>query len=343
MKAMVLNAPGDVAISDIATPVIREGDVLVKVSFVGFCGGDLNGFRGSFPLQTYPVVLGHEVGGVIEATGAAVPKNILPGQRVTLNPYQSCGVCSPCRSGRPNACVDNRTMGVRRPGAMTSSIAVPWQALYSSEILTPLQLALVEPLAVGFHAVSRGRVSGNDTLVVIGCGVVGLGAVFSSVLRGARVVAVDLDQKKLEIAKAIGAQVTVNAATEDLHSILSTMTDGAGCDVIIEAVGSPSTIQSAIEEVAFGGRVVCIGYTKLPVACNAQLIVQKELDIYGSRNSLGEFGDVISALERGSFPLDLVISRIVPLEEAPAALAEWNEQPHRYTKIMVDLRDEVRL
>ena len=159
INALVLVEPGQTEIREIDMPVPGEGEALLQVSYVGFCGGDLNGYRGLFELQEYPNVLGHEVGATIIQTGAQVPAEFMPGMNVTVNPYQNCGHCLSCRKGRPNACQDNKTMGVRRPGAMTTFIAVPWQKLHVSANLSLRELALVEPLTVGFHAAARGRVA----------------------------------------------------------------------------------------------------------------------------------------------------------------------------------------
>lgn len=340
MRALILNGPGSVALGSIDPPSLKDGQVLLRVAYVGFCGGDLNGFRGLFGLQTYPVVLGHEVGAVVETVASGVPSHICPGDRVTLNPYQSCGQCSACKKGRPNACVDNRTMGVRRPGAITPLIAVPWQSLHSSKTLSLRALALVEPLSVGFHAANRGRMAAGDTTAVIGCGIVGLGVIHSAARKAARVIAVDIDDAKLALARDAGAVATINSAKADLHQALRDLTASGGCDVVVEAVGSPSTFRAAVDEVAFGGRVVYIGYSKKPVEYDAQAFVQKELDILGSRNALGEFAEVIAALEDGGFPIDAVITRTVDLDHAASVLEDWDKAPAAYTKILVDMTKE---
>jgi threonine dehydrogenase-like Zn-dependent dehydrogenase len=220
---------------------------------------------------------------------------------------------------------------------MTKYVSVPWQNLYSSEKLSLKELALVEPLTVGFHAVARGRVSANDRVAVIGCGIVGMGALAGSVNRGAEVIAIDIDDSKMQTAKKIGAAHTINTSKVDLHEALVEITDGDGPDVIIEAVGSPVTYRAAVEEVAYTGRVVCIGYAKKPVEFNTGVFVRKEIEILGSRNCQGEFTDVISYLESGRFPVDDVITRVVSLDDAGAALAEWSVNPGPVTKIMVDL------
>jgi threonine dehydrogenase-like Zn-dependent dehydrogenase len=335
MKALFLLEPGKTEIREIEKPAPTPGQVLVKVGMVGFCGGDLNAFRGVFPMQQYPMILGHEIGGVIEATTRGVPENLHPGMRVTVSPYKSCGECPACENGRPNACRSNQTMGVMRHGAMTEYIAVPWQDIYSSSKLGLRELALVEPLAVGFHAVHRGRVGGSDTVLVMGCGIVGMGAVAGAAWQGAEVIASDIDDGKLSLALEAGARHNVNPEKKDLRGCLSSLTGGRGPDVVIEAVGRPETYRSAVEEAAFTGRVVYIGYTKAPVEYETRLFVQKELDILGSRNAMGEFTEVIEMLEAGRFPTARAVSREIPLDEAGRALADWSADPMGVVKIMV--------
>jgi threonine dehydrogenase-like Zn-dependent dehydrogenase len=338
--ALVLVEPGKTEIREIDVPTSGPEDVLLQVNRVGFCGGDLNGFRGLFELQEYPNVLGHEVGATILEVGNQVPGIFRPGMHVTVNPYLNCGVCLSCRKGRPNACQDNKTMGVRRPGAMTHLIRVPWQKLHSSPTLSVRELALVEPLTVGFHAVSRGRVATGEKVAVIGCGIVGMGAVAGAVHRGAEVIAIDIDDAKMQTAHLAGAVHTINTTRVDLHNALMDITNGDGPDVIIEAVGHPATYRAAVDEVAYTGRVVYIGYAKKPVDYNTGTFVRKEIEILGSRNCLGEFPEVIDYLEAGKFPVDAVISRTVPLEQAGAALAAWSENPGPITKIMVDFDNQ---
>jgi threonine dehydrogenase-like Zn-dependent dehydrogenase len=223
---------------------------------------------------------------------------------------------------------------------MTEYVAVRWQDIHTSERLSLQELALVEPLTVGFHAVERGRTTAEDTVAVIGCGIVGMGAVAAAAQRGARVIAVDIDDDKIALARQAGAAEGFNSTRMDLHQGLSHLTHGYGPEVVIEAVGNPTTFRAAVDEVAYTGRVVYIGYAKTPVEYNSALFVQKELEIYGSRNSVDNFGDVISMLENGSFPSEQVISEVVPLEEAGDALARWSKEPGRFTKIMVSLDDE---
>lgn len=336
MKALVLKQPGQASIETVPDPVVSEKDVLLKVRMVGFCGSDLNSFRGLNPLVSFPRILGHEVSATV-VQGDGGHSGLTPGTDVALCPYTSCGKCASCRRGRFNACQFNQTLGVQRDGALCEFIVMPRDKLYPAR-LSPKELCLVEPLTVGFHAVARGRVTTDDTVAILGCGGVGLGAVAASSLRGARTICLDLDDKKLDLARSAGAAHTINSLREPLHESLLELTSGRGPDVVIEAVGTPATFRSAVEEVAFTGRVVYIGYAKEPVSYETRLFVQKELDVLGSRNGQPEdFRAVIRLLESRKFPVEQAVSLIVPLEEAPHALRSWSEDPSRYQKILVSL------
>jgi threonine dehydrogenase-like Zn-dependent dehydrogenase len=333
MKAVSLLAAGDARVVDTLEPQRRPGELLLKIEMVGLCGTDLNSFRGKNPLVTYPRILGHEIAATVVEGSATIPA----GTHVTVSPYTSCGTCPSCLRERFNACQSNQTFGVQRDGALTEWLSVPEEKAYSSR-LSLKELCLVEPLTVGFHAVARGRVTASDTVAIFGCGGVGLGAIAGAAFRGARTIAIDLDDTKLETARAAGATDLIHSGREDFRARLRELTEGRGPDVIIEAIGLPDTFRAAVEEVAFTGRVVYIGYAKEPVAYETRLFVQKELDIMGSRNALPEdFREVIAMLERGHFPVERAISAIVSMQEAPAILARWSDAPASFTKIMVQV------
>jgi 2-desacetyl-2-hydroxyethyl bacteriochlorophyllide A dehydrogenase len=334
MKALVLHKPGHGSIETVPEPVAEDGEILLKVRMVGFCGSDLNSFRGLNPLVSFPRIPGHEVAATV-VQGSRSGLSI--GTDVAISPYTSCGECASCRRGRPNACQFNETLGVQRDGALTELIVMPPEKLYPAK-LTTKELCLVEPLTVGFHAVSRGRVAAEDTVLIMGCGGVGLGAVAASSSRAARTICVDVDDEKLELARASGGAHTINTRRESLHDRLLELTEGRGPDVVIEAVGSPATFRAAVEEVSFSGRVVYIGYAKEPVSYETRLFVQKELDILGSRNALPEdFHAVVRLLEGRKFPVDQAVSLVVSLYDAADALRSWSENPSRFKKIMVCL------
>jgi len=334
MRALVIDRPGEARVIEMERPVADPLEATMRVRRIGLCGTDLSTFLGKNPLVTYPRIPGHEVA----ATLQHVPANDLglaPGMNVTMSPYTNCGKCSACRQGRVNACRNNQTLGVQRDGALMDFLNMPLAKLYAAPLPVE-ELCLVEPLTVGCHAVARGCVTAADTVAVYGCGGVGLGAVAAAAFRDARVIAIDIDDKKLAIAKSCGARELINSTRDDVHARLQEITGGHGPDVIIEAIGRPDTYRAAVEEVCFAGRVVYIGYAKGHVSFETRLFVQKELDIRGSRNALPQdFTEVVRMFQQKRFPTAEAISATVSLEEAPAILRAWSENPAAYTKIMV--------
>jgi threonine dehydrogenase-like Zn-dependent dehydrogenase len=334
MKALTLEGPGKLSVTTRSMPTPKADEVLLRVKLVGLCGSDLNSFRGKNPLVSYPRILGHEIAATVDDAGDA--KDHWPsGTNVTLMPYTSCGRCSSCLRERPNACEFNQTLGVQRDGALTEYIAVPAAKIVRGN-LSLKELCLVEPLTVGFHAVARGRVTAQDTVAIFGCGGVGLGAIAAASFTGATTIAIDVDDHKLDIARKAGAQVCINSQVQDCHKALRQLTNGLGPDVAIEAIGLPQTFRLAVEEVAFTGRVVYIGYAKEPVPYETRLFVQKELDILGSRNALPEdFRTVIQMLEAKRFPVEDAVSLTVGLDDAAQAIGQWAASPSNYSKIMI--------
>lgn len=337
MKAVAIVEEGKATLVERAKPTPKPDEVLVRVKYVGFCGSDLNTFLGKNPMVKLPVIPGHEIGAVVEEVTEGVPESIKPRMACTVNPYTNCGHCPSCRNGRPNACQFNQTFGVQRDGAMCEYIAVPWQKVIVDDNITPKEFALVEPMSVGFHAVSRAGVTDLDVVLVIGCGMIGIGAIIRASLRGARVIAMDMDDDKLNLAKRLGANYVINSKTEDVHARLQEITNNAGPDVVIEAVGAPITYQTAINEVAFTGRVVCIGYAKTEIAFETKYFVQKELDIRGSRNAMPEdFRAVMEYMKRGTCPVDELISAVYQPEQVQPALESWAKDPAKVFRILIE-------
>ena len=327
MKAIQIQSPGNVAVVDVEKPAVKPGEVLLKLGYVGFCGSDLNTYRGGNTMVTFPRIPGHEIGATVVEIGSDVPSGLTVGQTVTVNPYTNCGHCASCRRGRVNACENNETLGVQRNGAMQEFISLPWQKIIPCGSVSVRDAALIEPMSVGFHAVDRGRVTDTDTVMVIGCGMVGLGAVVRAVMRGATVIAADLDDEKLAIARQLGATYTYNTATE---------WNLPAPDVVIEAVGAAPTYQLAVNKVAFTGRIVCIGYAKADISLTTSLFVKKELDIMGSRNANpSDFEAVIKYLSKPGVPIESFISRVIEPNDAANALKQWSEAPGKIFRILV--------
>ncbi len=336
MKAIQIIEKGKVNTVDIDKPILRSGHILLKVAYVGFCGSDLNTFRGLNPLVKFPIIPGHEIGATIAELGQGVPVHFQVGMQAAVNPYTSCGQCPACQNERSNACEHNQTLGVQRNGAMTEYLQVPWEKVIVDDQLSLQELALVEPMSVGFHAVERAEVTDNDTVLVFGCGMIGVGAIIRSVLRGARVIVVDISEQKLSFARRLGAQYCVNSQTENLHQRVTQITGGRGADVVIEAVGRAETYVAAVEEAAYTGRVVYIGYSKQEIAFDTQYFVKKELDIRGSRNAKPQdFKAVIAYLKRRDCPVEDLISGIYQAEEAQQVLEEWSANPGEVFRILI--------
>lgn len=337
MKAVQITEAGKVQVADIVKPTLGVGEILLRIKYVGFCGSDLNTYLGRNPMVKMPVIPGHEVGAVIEEIGEGVPAGFEKGMNVTVNPYTNCGKCASCRNGRVNACEHNETLGVQRNGSMQEFLVLPWTKVIPATGLSDKECALIEPMSVGFHAVSRAQVTDIDTVAVIGCGMIGLGAIVRASLRGARVIAMDIDDEKLELAKRLGASMVINSKTENVVERVRELTDGYMADVVIEAVGSPITYVTAIDIVGFTGRVACIGYAKSEVAFQTKYFVQKELDIRGSRNAMPEdFRAVIHYLQNGNCPMNELISAVVKPEEAGEALQKWSENPGKVFRMLVE-------
>ena len=337
MKAFYITEPGSSELRDLPEPSPQPGEVLLKTKIIGLCGTDLSTFRGKNPLVAYPIIPGHEIAATVVAVGDGVPNELQPGLEVTAYPNTNCGRCASCLRGRTNACKFNETFGVQRDGAMKNFFTIPWQKVVRSAGLSLRELSVVEPLAVGFHAAARGRVEASDAVAVIGAGMVGLGAIASAAARGARAISIDLDERKLALARQAGAEHSIQSNAQDVHAELLRLTDGRGPDVVIEAVGIPDTYLLAVNEVAHTGRVVYIGWAKEPIRFDTKLFVHKELDILGSRNYLDEFPGVISMLQQGRFPVEATISKTVPLSDAGEALAAWSRSPESITKILVEM------
>lgn len=341
MKAVEITEVGKMKVVERDIPQPGAGEILLQLKYVGFCGSDLSTYLGKNPLVKYPCIPGHEISAIITETGEGVPEKFNIGQQVTVVPYTNCGQCMSCKRKRYNACRYNETLGVQRAGAMAEYVVIPWQKVLMDEALSDVQLALVEPLTVGFHAVDNGKVTDIDTVMVLGCGMIGSGAIIRSQLRGATVIAVDIDDSKLNIARQLGATYTINSKTQDLHEELEKITAGDGPSVVIEAAGNPITYKAAIEEVSFAGRVVCIGYTNKEVSFQTKLWVQKELEIMGSRNANpSDFVAVMKYLKEGKLDEKILVSEIVSMEEAPQAMKDWTENPGNILKILVKISSE---
>ncbi|UWQ18050.1 zinc-binding alcohol dehydrogenase family protein [Jannaschia sp. M317] len=338
MHALVIDKIGHTAFHHTEDLSPGPGEVLLDVAFVGLCGSDLNTFQGLNPLVRLPRIPGHEIGGRIAACGPDVGPEYTVGQGAIVIPYTTCGTCTACRKGRANACQHNKTLGVQQDGALRPQIVLKTDRLILNDTLSLRDMALVEPLSVGFHAAARANVSATDTVLVLGGGMIGVGAILGAQARGARVIVSEPSAQKARTLRDLGVEAVLSPVAGDLAKDLAALTNGEGPDVIIEAVGSPDTFRAAVDLAPFAGRIVYVGYAKTEVSYDTKLFNLKELDIFGSRNAVREdFEAVIAFLQASPAIADELITRVLPWRDAEQAFDHWRNNRDAVFKIMIEM------
>lgn len=323
MKALVLTAYRRLEIQDLPRPEPGPRDVVVRVRACGICGSDVHGYDGSSGRRIPPLVMGHEAAGVIDAVGAEVA-SFEPGDRVTFDSTIHCGACGFCHAGRANLCDRREVIGVapgdyRRDGAFAEAVVVPERVVCRVPDAVPFEhAAMVEPLSVAVHALRRTPVAALDRALVVGCGMIGLLTLQAAKAAGcASVIAVDLDAGRLAQAARLGADVTI-AADQDVPARVAELTDGRGVDVAFEAVGAAAPIATAVRSLRKGGALTLIGNVTPRVELDLQAIVTRELSLFGTCASNGEYPAALELLARGAVRLDGLISAVAPLEQGAA-------------------------
>lgn len=331
MKAMLLSEYKKLDIVDLPKPEIGEDDILVQVKACGICGSDIHGWDGSSGRRVPPLVMGHEAAGVVAAVGANV-RNFKEGDRITFDSTVSCGRCSACRKGSINLCENRQVLGVscsefKRNGAFAEFVVVPQNISYHlPKNLAFEHAALIEAVSIAVHAANRTPVKLGDTAVVVGSGMIGLLVVQAIRLRGcARVIAVDLEDSKLAIAKSLGVDEIINAKNSDVVAEVKRLTGGKGADVSLEVVGATPTVRTAIESTRRGGAITLVGNLAPSVELPLQAVVTRELSIYGSCASNGEYPECIEYLSRGDIKVQPLITATAKLEEGP----KWFERLYK--------------
>lgn len=324
MKALQLSDYKKLEIVDLPMPEVGPRDVLVEVRACGICGSDVHGWDGSSGRRIPPLVMGHEATGVVSRVGDQVTR-FAPGDRVTFDSTVSCGACGPCRRGQINLCDHRQVLGVscqefRRHGAFAEYVVVPENIVYRLPDDLPFEhAALIEAVSIAVHAANRTPVKLGDTAVVVGSGMIGLLCVQAIRLAGcAQVIAVDLSDSKLQIARELGADVTFNPTRDDVVAEIFACTGGQGADVALEVVGATPTVQTAIECTRKGGAVTLVGNLAPKVDLPLQAVVTRELTLLGSCASNGEYPQCIEYLRRGDIRVEPLITAVAPLEEGPS-------------------------
>lgn len=331
MKALLLREYKKLEVTQMPEPAYGPDDVLVRVKACGICGSDVHGFDGSTGRRIPPLVMGHEAAGVVAAVGSNV-KRWRAGERITFDSMVSCGTCAYCRAGKSNLCDSRRVLGVscgeyRQNGAFAEYVAVPQHIVYGLPDSLPFEhAALVEAVSVAFHAATRPVIRIGDTAVVVGTGMIGLLVVQTLRLAGAgRVIAVDLDPKKLEMAQSLGADVTLDASRQDVPKEVQSLTQGRGADLAMEVVGATPPVKTAIACLRKGGSLVLVGNLSPEIELPLQAVVTRELSLLGTCGSAGEYPACIDMMARGRIQVAPLISAQASLEEGP----EWFDRLYR--------------
>ena len=325
MRALVLSEYKHLDVRDVPEPAVGDADVLVRVRACGICGSDVHGYDGSSGRRIPPAVMGHEAAGVVERVGAAVGR-VSPGDRVTFDSTVSCGHCDYCRAGRSNLCDQRKVLGVscadyRRAGAFAERVAVPEHIVYRlPDEVSFEHAAMVEPVSVAVHAVARAPMPARDA-VVVGAGTIGLLVIQALRAAGARrVIAVDVDEGKLALARKLGAETTLNPTGVDVPSEVRRLTEG-GADVALECVGATEPIKTAVACVRKGGSVVLVGNVSPGIQLPLQAVVTGELTLLGTCASNGEYPRAIELLRTGAIDVRPLITLVAPLADGPAMFA----------------------
>jgi threonine dehydrogenase-like Zn-dependent dehydrogenase len=317
MLTIVLEKPGQFAIADRPEPAAAPGTALVRVHRIGVCGTDLHAFAGKQPFFTYPRVLGHELGVEVIDPGDE-PHGLQAGDRCSVEPYLNCGTCIACRRGKPNCCTGLQVLGVHTDGGMRPQFRVPARKLHKSAKLDYDQLALVETLGIGAHAVERAAPTKDDFILVIGAGPIGLSVIQFAKVSGATLAVMDVSDVRLEFCrKQLGVQHTLKpgaTAVEELKKI-------GGGDLptcVIDATGNPASMMGCFDLPAHGGRIVFVGLFQGDVTFNDPNFHRRELTVMGSRNALpATFREVIRLVEEGRVDTRPWITHRFKLAETP--------------------------
>jgi L-gulonate 5-dehydrogenase len=326
MRALVLDAPQRLRVGEWPAPKCGPGDVIIRPIAAGICAGDMQHYSGRNPYTTYPLICGHEVCGTVIEVGADVSR-FKRDDLVVIEPVVGCGHCYSCRHGKPNCCMNFCLIGLHRPGGYADLCVAPEANVHAVPAgLDPVTASFAEPLTIGIHACRRGDVAPGEYCLILGAGPIGLAILEVARHRGARVVITDINQERLAFARELGAE-TLKADDQLLPTVLA-QTHNEGADVVIEATGSPKAVESTIDLVAHGARVVIVGLVKKGVGVTFPGLdfTRKEVNLLGSRNSVNCFPEAISLLASGAVKYPRVATKI-PMWGSVPIFAKLHENP----------------
>ncbi len=335
MRVLVCIRPGDLEYREVEAPLAKPGESIIKVRRIGICGTDLHAYEGTQPYFEYPRILGHELAGdlvdVDQAPGFA------PGDAVTVIPYFNCGICIACLMGKPNCCVFLKVCGVHIDGGMVDYLAVPSGSLVHSNGLSYDQLALIEPLAIGAHAIRRAVVQPGEFVLVVGAGPIGLGVMEAARIAGGEVIAMDVNQSRLRFCRErLQVLHTVTGGMSASREIAH-ITRGEMPTVIVDATGNLAAIQQSFPYLAHGGRYVLVGLQKGEISFSHPEFHKREGTLMSSRNATRQdFAFVMDAMKNGTIDPTAYITHRVGFNEVKGEFADWIDPASGVIKVMVE-------
>ncbi|MGO4272595.1 zinc-binding alcohol dehydrogenase family protein [Paenibacillus sp. TAF58] len=319
-------------------PELTEGHAIIGIRRIGICGTDYHAFKGNQPFFQYPRILGHELSGVIEHIGNNV-EGLAVGDRVAIIPYMHCGKCIACRRGKTNCCTNMQVLGVHRDGGMRERISIPISHIIKANDLTLDEAAIVEPLAIGAHAVRRAEVSESDTVLVIGSGPIGLGVMAFAKNAGARVIAMDINEERLAFCRSWAkVDETIHALESDVKQSLSEMTNGDFPVAVFDATGNATSMAKSFELVAHGGKLIFVGLVKGDIAFSDPEFHKRELTLMGSRNAtVSDFNHVMNVLRNSVVDISQFITHRVAFDGMIDSFEKWLMPESKVIKAIVEV------
>jgi 2-desacetyl-2-hydroxyethyl bacteriochlorophyllide A dehydrogenase len=338
MKGIVCEQMECFTLAELEAPSFVPGEAIVRIKRVGICGTDLHAYKGNQPFFSYPRILGHELAGIIEEIGDN-SDGLKAGDQVSIIPYLHCGQCIACRHGKTNCCTAMKVLGVHVDGGMRELLSVPVSNLMKADGLTLDQAAVLEPLSIGAHAVRRSGLRSGETALVIGAGPIGLGVMAFAKHLGAEVIAMDINDERLEWCRQWAkADDTVNALQQHPVEQLSSITGGDMPIVVFDATGNAKSMMQAFQYTAHGGRLVFVGLVKGELAFNDPEFHKREMTLMGSRNATKEdFHHVMEVVKSGGVDVRSYITHRAPLENMIEAFGSWLRPESKVIKAVVEL------
>ena len=338
MRAIVLDAPERLRLSTIGEPATPgPGEALVRVHRIGVCGTDYHAFHGTQPFFTFPRILGHELGVEVVAVGSEV-HNVLVGARCAVRPYLECGHCWPCLHGKPNCCAKMQVLGVHIDGGMREFALIPASHVHPAEELTYDQLALVEPLAIGAHAVARAQVAVGERVLVVGAGPIGLAVTQFALLNGAHVMVMDISEPRLDFVRHyMSAATTINGRGASPDTLRQVNSDELPT-VVFDATGNQHSMQAAFSYIEHGGRLIFVGLFSGDVTFHDPFFHSHEMTLLSSRNALdADFHHCITALKEGQFDSTPWITHRATIETLIEVFPQWIDATSNIIKGLVSV------